>query len=162
MTTHSQKDFFSGLLFMACGGAFAWGASAYRLGTATRIGPGYFPLVVGVLLALLGAVITFKAIVVKTVDGDKIGALALKPLFFIIAANLVFGLFLRGLPEIHFPELGLIAAILALTIIASMAGDDFKLKESLALAVVLAILSYVAFILLLKLQIPVWPAFIAG
>lgn len=162
MSMKSQKDFFSGLLFMAVGVAFAWGATNYSVGTAARMGPGYFPLALGILLAVLGAVITFKALVVETEDGEKMGPWAWKPLFFIIAANLVFGLLLGGLPSLHIPAMGLIAAIYALTFIASLAGEEFKLKEVVILATVLACLSYVAFILLLKLQFAVWPTLITG
>jgi len=162
MSMKSQKDFFSGLLFMTVGVAFAWGATNYSVGTAARMGPGYFPLVLGILLAILGAVITFKAMVVETEDGEKMGPWAWKPLFFIIAANLVFGLLLGGLPSLHIPAMGLIAAIYALTFIASLAGEEFKFKEVVILATVLACLSYVAFILLLKLQFAVWPTLITG
>ena len=73
MKIKSQKDFFSGLMFMGVGTAFAWGATTYSVGSGARMGPGYFPLMLGILLALNGAVITFKATVVETVDGDKIG-----------------------------------------------------------------------------------------
>ncbi|MCY7306188.1 MAG: tripartite tricarboxylate transporter TctB family protein [Rhodoferax sp.] len=162
MGIKSQKDFFCGLMFMVVGIAFAWGANNYKIGTGARMGPGYFPLLLGVLMTILGAVITFKATVVETVDGDKVGAWAWKPLFFIIAANLVFGLMLAGLPSIKFPAFGLIVAIYALTFIAANAGEEFKFKEVLILATVLAIVSYLAFIVLLKLQFPVWPAFITG
>jgi hypothetical protein len=158
----SQKDFFSGLMFMGFGVAFAWGSSDYTIGSGARMGPGYFPLVLGILLALLGGAITFKALVVETVDGDKIGRIAWKPLFFIIAANLVFGAMLGGLPSIHLPPMGLVVGIYALTFIASFAGDEFNFKEVLVLATVLAAMSYLAFILLLKLQFPVWPAFITS
>lgn len=160
MNIKSQKDFFSGLMFMVVGAAFAWGASGYTIGNGARMGPGYFPLVLGVLLALLGAVITFKALVVETEDGDKIGSFAWKPLFFIIAANLVFGAALGGLPSIGLPPMGLIVGIFALTFIASNAGEEFNFKEVTILAIILAVMSYAAFILLLKLQFPVWPAFI--
>ncbi len=162
MNIKSQKDFFSGLMFMVVGIAFAWGATTYKVGDGARMGPGYFPLMLGVLLAILGGVITFKALVVETEDGDKIGSWAWKPLFFIIMANLMFGLMLGGLPSIKFPAFGLIAAIYALTFIAALAGEEFKLKEVVVLATVLAIMSYLAFIVLLKLQFPVWPAFITG
>ena len=162
MSMKSQKDFFSGLLFMTVGVAFAWGATNYNVGAAARMGPGYFPLVLGILLAILGAAITFKALVVETEDGEKIGPWAWKPLFFIIAANLMFGLLLGGLPSFHIPAMGLIAAIYALTFIASLAGEEFKFKEVVILATVLAGLSYVTFILLLKLQFAVWPTFITG
>ena len=162
MGIKSQKDFFSGLLFMVVGIAFAWGATSYKVGEGARMGPGYFPLLLGVLLAVLGGVITFKAMVIETEDGDKIGAWAWKPVFFIIAANLLFGVLLGGLPSIKLPAMGMIAAIYALTLVAALAGEEFKIKEVLGLATVLAVLSYVTFILLLKLQFPVWPAFITG
>jgi len=76
--------------------------------------------------------------------------------------NLVFGLMLGGLPSVKIPAMGLIAGIYALTFIASLAGDEFKVKEVAILATVLSIMSYLAFIVLLKLQFPVWPTFITG
>ncbi len=162
MLIKSQKDFFSGLMFTVVGAAFAYGATGYNLGTGGRMGPGYFPLMLGVILAILGAVIMFKALVVETPGGDKIGKWALKPLLFIIASNVIFGIMIGGLPSIGLPPLGLIAGIFSLVIVASLAGDTFKLKEVLILSVILSIGSYAAFILLLKLQFPVWPTFIAG
>ena len=162
MNIKSQKDFFSGLMFTAVGVAFAWGATKYSLGTAARMGPGYFPTMLGVLMAILGGVIIFKSLVVETEDGDKVGSWAWKPLLFIIAANLLFGLMLGGLPKIKFPAFGLIVGIYVLTFVASLAGEEFKFKEVAVLATILAIMSYLAFIVLLKLQFPVWPAFITG
>ncbi len=159
MNIKSQKDFFSGLMFMGVGVAFAWGASTYSIGSGARMGPGYFPLVLGVLLAILGIAITFTALVVETEDGDKVGKFAWKPLFFIITANLVFGACIGGLPSIGLKPLGLIVGIYLLTYIASHAGEEHKFKEVAVLATILALLSYVAFIVLLKLQFPVWPAY---
>ena len=167
MTTHvtrikSEKDFYSGLLFMAVGIAFAWGATNYKIGDAARMGPGYFPLLLGILLAIVGLVVTFLALTVETEDGDKVGAIAWKPLFFIILANLLFGVMLGGLPSIGLPYMGLVAAIYVITFVAAMAGEEFKFREVLILATILAAMSYVAFIALLKLQFPAWPAFITG
>jgi hypothetical protein len=158
----SQKDFFSGLMFMGVGVAFAWGATTYTVGEGARMGPGYFPLMLGVLMAILGAVITFQALVVETVGGDKIGKWAWKPLILIILANLIFGVLLGGLPSIKLPAMGLIVAIYVLTFVASMAEPGWKVKNTLILATVLAIGSYFAFIVALKLQFQVWPAFITG
>src|SRR3990167_9042260 len=124
-------------MFMGVGVAFAWGATGYTLGDGARMGPGYFPLALGVLLAFLGSIITFKALVVETADGDKIGKIAL-------------------------PPLGLIIGIYLLTFIASHAGEEFAFKPVLILATLLALLSYLAFIVLLKLQFPVWPAFLSA
>ena len=162
MKIKSQKDFWSGLMFLAFGVAFAWGATNYTVGEGARMGPGYFPLMLGILLSLIGAFIVFEALVVETEDGEKIGKWAWKPLFFIIFSNLVFGVLLAGLPKFGIPAMGLIVAIYALTFIASMAGEEHNNKQVAILATVLAIGSYLAFILLLKLQFPVWPSFISG
>jgi len=158
----SQKDFFSGVMFTVLGVGFAWGATTYTVGNGARMGPGYFPLMLGVLMAVLGLIILFKALVVETETGDKIGSWAWKPLFFIIASNVAFGILLGGLPSLKVPAMGLIVAIYALTFIAALAGDQFRFKEVLVLATLLAVGSYGAFVMLLKLQFQVWPSFIAG
>lgn len=162
MNIKSQKDFFSGLMFMGVGGSFAWGATTYNVGEAARMGPGYFPLMLGILLAMLGTFITFKALVIEVEGGDKLGQWAWRPLFFIILANLVFGILLGGLPSIKLPAMGLVIAIYALTFIASVAEAGWKFRATFILATVLAAGSYIAFVLVLKLQFPAWPAFIAG
>ncbi|MDQ7954845.1 MAG: tripartite tricarboxylate transporter TctB family protein [Rhodocyclaceae bacterium] len=161
MKIKSQRDFFSGALFCAFGVAFAWGATTYNVGTGARMGPGYFPLIVGVLIAIMGALITAKSMVVDTEDGEPVGRIAWKPLVFIISANLMFGVLLGGLPSIGLPPMGLIVAIYALTFIAGLAGDKFSFKASAVLATILAIGSYLAFVVALKLQFPVWPTFVA-
>ena len=158
----SQQDFFSGLMFTLVGGGFAWGATNYTIGTGARMGPGYFPLLLGIFLAVLGAFITFYSLVEHTDDGEPIGKFAWKPIGYILSANVIFGDLLAGLPSFGLPPMGLIAAIYALVIIASKAGDTFNLKEVLILATILSVGSYLAFIMLLKLQMPVWPTFITG
>ena len=149
-------------MFMGIGGAFAWGATAYSLGTGARMGPGYFPMLLGVMMTVLGAIITFNSLVIERAGGDKIGKWAYKPLVFIIAANLIFGICLGGLPSIKLPAMGMIVGIYALTFIASMAEAGWKVKTTFILATTLAVISYVAFVKILKLQFPVWPAFITG
>jgi predicted outer membrane lipoprotein len=158
----SEQDFFSGLMFMVVGIAFAWGATTYNVGEGARMGPGYFPLVLGIVLAALGAFIIFEAMVVETEDGEPVGKWAWRPLGFIIGANLLFGVLLGGLPSIGLPAMGMIVAIYVLTFVSSLAGDEFSFKENLILATILAVGSYLAFIVLLKLQFQVWPTFITG
>ncbi len=162
MNIKSQKDFFAGLMFMGIGLAFAWGATTYKIGTAARMGPGYFPLMLGVMMAIIGAVIIFKSLVIEVEGGDKIGKWAWRPLFYIIAANVVFGVLLTGLRGIGLPAFGLIVGIYALTFIVSMAQPGSKFKPTLILATGLAILCYLAFVRGLGLQFPVWPAFFTG
>lgn len=160
MRIKSQKDFFAGLMFLLVGIAFAWGSTNYNIGEGARMGPGYFPLVLGLLLCALGLAVVFEALVIETEDGEPVGKIAWKPLGFIIGANVAFGILLGGLPKFGVPAMGLIAAIYALTFIASLAGDKFQPKEVSILATILAVFSYVAFILLLKLQFQVWPSFL--
>lgn len=162
MFIKSQKDFFSGLVYLAIGGTFAVGANSYTIGTGARMGPGYFPLLLGILLAIIGAVIMFKAVTAPTMDGDRVGTWAWKQIVFIIGANLLFGVLLAGLPSFGIPAMGLIVAIYGLTFMASLAGDHFRFKEVFILATILAAGSYGAFVWALKLQFPVWPSFIAG
>jgi hypothetical protein len=162
MRIKSQKDFFFGLMFMGIGVAFTWGATTYKFGTAARMGPGFFPLLLGVLMIILGVIITFQALMFETEEGDKIGKWAWRPLIFIILANLVFGVLLVGLPGIKLPAMGMIVATYALTCIASMAENGWKVKSTLIFATVLAAGSYLTFAILLKLSLPVWPAFITG
>ena len=160
MRIKSERDFYSGVLFSAFGVAFAWGAMTYNVGNGARMGPGYFPLIVGVLIAVMGSAIALKSLIVETEDGEPIGRIAWRPLLFVIGANIVFGVLLGGLPSIGLPPMGLIVAIYALTFIASLAGDQFSWKGVTILATILAVGSYLAFVVALKLQFPVWPTFI--
>lgn len=158
----SQKDFFSGLLFLTVGSAFAYGATTYQVGTGARMGPGYFPLMLGVILALMGAVIAVRALISGTPDGDRIGSIAWRPLLLVLGANVAFGALMIGVPALGIPQFGLVVAIFAQVAIASLAGEKFIAKEVLVLSLILSVGSYLAFVKLLGLQFPVWPAFIAG
>ncbi|WP_284616479.1 tripartite tricarboxylate transporter TctB family protein [Aquabacterium humicola] len=152
MKIKSQKDFWSGLMFVAVGVGFAWGATNYSFGAAARPGPGYFPFGLGVLLAILGAFILFEALTIETDDGEPIGAWAWKPLITIVVAVVVFGLLL--------PRLGMAISLPILIIMTSLAGDEFHWKDAVISVLVLTIGSYLIFILGLKLVIPLWPTFL--
>lgn len=162
MHIKNQKDFFSGLMFIGVGVAFAWGATNYDVGSAAQMGPGYFPLILSVVMVIIGVVLACKAIVVETEGGAKIGKWAWRPLFCIIAANVVFGILLAGLRSISLPAFGMIIAVYAVTFVASMAQAHWKFKTTFVLSTVLAVGSYLVFVLALKLQFQVWPAFITG
>lgn len=162
MQIKSRKDFVSGLMFMAVGAAFSIGATNYTVGEAARMGPGYFPLMLGAMLAFLGAFVLIGSLRSTRTDGGAIGKIAWKPLLYIVGANLVFGILLGGIPTFGVPAMGLIAAIFAAVIISSMAGSRYAFRNSLILAVILAIGSYLVFVLGLSLQFQVWPSFISG
>jgi hypothetical protein len=155
----NQKDFFSGVLFMAIGVSFAWSASRYSIGNAAKMGPGYFPLLLGGLLTVLGGVLVFKALVLETEDGGRIGPWAWRPVGFVVLANVVFGVMIGGLSSVGIPPMGLVLSIFAATLLSAKAGSEFRWKEMLLLAGVLALGSYLTFVVWLKLQMAIWPAF---
>lgn len=151
MKIKSQRDFWSGLMFIAVGAGFAWGATNYSFGSSARPGPGYFPFGLGIILAALGALVTFKALTIESEGGDPIGKFAWKPLLVILGAVALFGALL--------PTLGLVVALPVLVILSGFAGDEFHIGEALINAVVLTVGSWLIFIKGLGLTLPLWPAF---
>ncbi len=154
MKIKSQKDFWSGLMFVAVGIGFAWGATNYNFGSSARPGPGFFPLGLGLLMAILGGVVLFKALVVETEDGDPIGPWAFRPLLILMASVGLFGYTL--------PLLGMAVALPIMIVMCSLAGDEFHWKDALISVLVLTLGSWFIFIYGLKLVIPLWPKFITG
>ena len=152
MKIKSQRDFWSGLMFVTIGIGFAWGATYYSFGNSARPGPGYFPFGLGVILALIGALVLFKSLTIETHGGDKIGPIAWKPLSIVLGSVALFGFLL--------PWLGMILTLPVLIVIAALAGDEFHLGEALVNAAVLTVGSWLVFIKGLGLVIPLWPSFI--
>ncbi len=171
MRIKSERDFWSGLMFVVVGVVFAFGATNYSMGPAcppqdpcaaslwgrlsqlsAHPGAGYFPLGLALLLAALGAVVLFKSLTIESEGGDKIGAFAWRPLVVIVTAIAVFGAMLE--------PIGLALTIPVLVVISSLAGDEFHWKGVSANAVVLMIGSWAIFVWGLKLTIPVWPRFV--
>jgi len=167
----SERDFWSGMMFVAVGVVFAIGATNYSMGPpcppndpcaanlwarmsqlSAHPGAGYFPLGLSVLVALLGAIVLFKSLTIESVGGDRIGTFAWRPLLIIVAAIAVFGVMLE--------PIGLVLTVPVLIFISSLAGDEFHWKGVLINAVVLTIGSWAIFIWGLKLTIPLWPAFL--
>ena len=151
MRIKSQRDFWSGLMFVVVGIIFAVGATNYSMGTSARPGAGYFPLLLSVIMAILGAIVLFKSLTIETPGGDPIGDIAWKPLIVIVLAIAIFGATLE--------RLGMIITIPILIVISSLAGDEFRWKGVIANAIVLTIGSWAIFVLGLKLTIPLWPKF---
>lgn len=154
MKVKSQRDFVSGLMFVVVGVVFAVGSTNYSMGTSARPGAGYFPLLLSVILAILGAIVMFKALTIETEGGDPIGAIAWKPLLVIVASITVFGLAL--------PRLGMFVTIPLLIVMVSFAGDEFHWKGVVLNAIVLTAGSWVIFIWGLHLTIPLLPWFMGG
>ena len=154
MKIKSQRDFWTGLIFVEVGVAFAWGSTNYSFGSSARPGAAYFPFGLGVLLAILGAMVLFKALTIESDGGDPIGDIAWKPLLIIVAAIVVFGLLL--------PRLGMAITLPVVVTMSALAGDEFRWKDALLNSVLLTVGSWVIFIWGLKLVIPLWPVFLTN
>ena len=150
MRIKSPKDFWAGLMFIGIGLFFLIGARNYELGSAARMGPAYFPTMVGGLIAVIGVVVFFQSFVG---GGGKVAAFPLRLILFMTAALLLFGYLLK--------PLGLVAALTLLVVVSAFAGHEFKLKEVLILAFALIVLSVLVFVKGLGQPFPLWPAFLS-
>ena len=146
MRIRAPRDFWSGLLFIATAGAFMALATRYRLGTPEKMGPGFFPIMIGVVQVALGAVLLGRSL---ALDGPPLPRMRLTPLAVTVAAVVLFGLALDWL--------GLAAAIAVLVVVGGYADRPVRLAESLALAVALVFFSVVMFVWILGLPLQVWP-----
>ncbi len=147
----NYKDFYTGVLFVLFGVGFAWGATLYSLGTAAKMGPGYFPFILGGLLTLLGVIIFTRSLVSASED-SRVGGFAIKASVLMFGSIAAFALLLR--------TAGLVVSIFAIILISSLASDESRFKETLISAIVLCAASLAMFVYGLNLQIPVWPIFI--
>ncbi len=149
MKVKSQVDFWSGIVFVVAGLAFAIGATEYRMGTSARPGPGYFPLGLGALLALVGLLVLVGALGRERNDGDRIAPPVWRPLLVVVAAVLGAGFLL--------PRAGMLITLPLVIVLTCMASSEFRLREALGLAAVLTGGSWLLFVVGLKLRIPVLP-----
>jgi Tripartite tricarboxylate transporter TctB family len=151
MRIRYPKDFWAGLMFIAFGsGAIAIGAN-YPLGTAARMGPGYFPRILGVLLVALGLLMSIRALFL---EGEGIPKSMWKPLILVLGSVALFGMLL--------PRSGLVVATLALILTASCASHEFTWRASMLSGALLAALSVMVFHYGLGLPFTLWPSFIKG
>jgi putative tricarboxylic transport membrane protein len=144
------RDFWAGVLFIAMGGSACAIALSYAMGTASRMGPGYFPRVLGVLLAALGAALVLRSF---RLSGAPLSFPTLKPLFIVLTSVLLFGLIVA--------HLGLALATVVMVLYSSVASHEYRWKESVLASVALAVFVVIAFRYGLELQLPTWPPAIA-
>jgi len=154
MRIKSQRDFLSGLLFIAVGLSFAVGASAQDLGSLTRPGAGFFALGLGLVLALLGLAVWFKSMTIETERGDPLEPLAWRALLGVLAAVAVFGWTL--------PHWGLSAAVPLATGLVALAHPGARWRDVLALALAATLASALILAVVQPVALPGWPMPRAG
>jgi hypothetical protein len=147
----NPKDFFSGLMFMAFGLAALVLSGDYTVGVAARMGPGYFPRVLGILLLGLGGVLALGGFRTTTEERPvwrwgPLSIILLSVGVFILVGQL----------------LGLVLASLILVLISSLASDEFNWKEALISGLIQGVVAVVVFVYGLSMPLPVWPVFITG
>lgn len=151
ITIRNQKDFAAGVVYVLAGAAFAIGAFNYKVGDAARMGPGWFPLAVGLLLALVGAIVMAMALrpraVVESMKRPELG-----PMAWILGGVVLFGLLLQ--------PLGLVLSLIVLVVVSSRASHEFRWKAAVVNAVVLTLFSVFVFVKGIQLQIAMWPSFL--
>jgi hypothetical protein len=140
------RDFFAGLIFVAFGLAAIVIGSNYSLGSAARMGPGYFPRILGILLLVLGAALSLRALKIK---GDPLPRWYWRPILVVLSSVVAFGLLVT--------HLGLVFSTIGLIFASSAASREFRPKEALISGILLAALAVGVFIFGLNLQLPIWP-----
>jgi len=144
----SKKDLYSGLMFMFIGGFFALWALNYPMGSAVRMGPAYFPSILGWITALLGVIITIRGF---TVPDQPPSPTQWQPLLLILGSAVLFGLFMDVF------NLGFVAGVFGAVFVCAYGGYEFRWKEAVIESVILVVVCYSMFVYGLGLPFRLWP-----
>ena len=145
----NPQDFWAGLGFGGFGLFMSsYAATHYSIGTAVRMGPGYFPTWVGGIVALLGLVLALRSL---RSEGPRFSGLPWRPTLLVLVGTVAFGYLMK--------PLGLVASTAVLVLVAAAGGYEFRLREAALLAIGLAVFSVAVFVYGLGLPFPLWPSF---
>ncbi|NYT75380.1 tripartite tricarboxylate transporter TctB family protein [Alcaligenaceae bacterium] len=153
MRLKNRQNFWSGIMFVVIGAGFALGATSYSMGTAARMGPGYFPFWLGVILALLGAIVAISALSEKA-EETELEHFDWKIAIIIIGAVALSGVLLN--------YLGVYITVFLLVVLSSFASHEFSWKIAITTGLFLVLFVWVAFIKGLGLIFPLWPTFLGN
>jgi hypothetical protein len=148
MTIRAPKDFWSGIMFMAFAAVAIFVARGYSMGAAGRMGPGYFPMALGIVLGGLGLILAGRSFFIS---GSPVDGIALRPLLTIVLAVVLFGVLI--------PHLGLVISLLITTAVSAFASRESQPLEVTALSVGMAAFSVGIFVYALRLPLQIWPSF---
>jgi hypothetical protein len=147
----NQRDFGAGIMYMVIGLFFTIVATQYPMGTAAKMGPGYFPFFLGILMTLLGLIVAVKALG-ATAAIESIPKFNWRVIAQITGSVVLYGLLL--------PRMGFLIAVVVLVLVSASASKEFTWKGSLINAAFLVIFTYSVFVVGLKLQFPLLPVFL--
>ena len=153
MQLRNKQDFWSGVMFVALGLGFAGQATSYQMGTAARMGPGYFPFWLGIVLALLGAIVLISSLSAKATE-TQVDRFEWRIALLVLGSVVIYGVVLKFL--------GVYISVFLLVIISSLASHEFNWKVAAANGIFLVVFVYLAFIKGLGLIFPLWPSFIGA
>lgn len=139
----NPKDFWSGAIFITIGLAAIFIGRDYAMGSAGRMGPAYFPTILGGLLALIGAIAVVRSLVSP---GEAIEAFTMKGIVLVITGTILFGVLVRGA--------GLAISIIVLVMLSGLASIKFKVAPFLAVAIGMAVFCVLVFVVGLGLPMP--------
>ena len=149
--SRNPKDFWTGLLYIFFGVSAVIIARGYSMGTAFRMGPAYFPTILGAVLALIGAISVIRSFVTP---GTPLGAFAFKGFFLVTVAVVIFGLLVR--------ETGLAITLPLLVIISASASVRFRWQTALIIAAGLTVFCALVFIKGLGVPLPILGSWLGG
>ncbi len=147
MQIRAPKDFWSGIMFLAFAATALLTARGYSLGNAGRMGPGYFPTMLGYALALVGAILVGRSFAIA---GEVVARIHPVPLMTIALGVVLFGVLVE--------PLGLVIAVMVATLMACLAGGQRRPLEIAALCIAMAVFSVGLFVLALRLPLQIWPS----
>jgi Tripartite tricarboxylate transporter TctB family len=137
-----KKDFWAGALYVGLGAGAFWIGRDYAMGSAARMGAGYFPTVLSVLLVLIGLLSMARSL---SRAGEAVGAFAWKPLALVVGATVLFGVLLQ--------TAGLVIALVVLVLVSAVASQHFR-PDAKALAGLVLLVAFCALVFVKGLGVP--------
>jgi hypothetical protein len=147
----NPRDFWAGLIYIGIGLSAFYIALDYEMGTAVRMGPGYFPRVLAIVLALIGFASLLRSFLRP---GEAVGRMAWRAALLVLGATVIFGLLVRGA--------GLALGLLVLVLISAYASRQLRLPSTVLLAAGLAIFSFLVFLKGLGIPLPLVGSWFGG
>ncbi len=141
----NPRDFWAGIIYLAIGVGAFWMAQDYRMGSAIKMGPGYFPAALSGLLALIGVISLIRSVIRP---GEAVGGFALKALVLVVGGTFLTGYLMR--------HAGLVIALPFLVIVTALASIKFRWTWALALAAGMTLFSALVFVMALGLPVPLF------